>query len=189
MYARSSGNISTSYMHSNYFQCPRVGSNTWDKVFKNGPSKICERQSLKNLKGYGLLKQIISLNIFWRLSSINFTWPILEFFAPFVMLQEDWSITKWYQKNFRPVFCFIGGQQRKVFIITVFSKSKYYLRLERQVRCARGHHFGAKGIEIPWHWVFSQKVKSVFGSCRFLFISFQIFHPFSLLLFFHVCGF
>ena len=27
----------------------------WDKVFKNGPSKICERQSLKNLKGYGLL--------------------------------------------------------------------------------------------------------------------------------------
>ena len=28
----------------------------WDKVFKNGPSKICGRQSLKNLKGYGLLK-------------------------------------------------------------------------------------------------------------------------------------
>ena len=27
----------------------------WDKVFKNGPSKICERQPLKNLKGYGLL--------------------------------------------------------------------------------------------------------------------------------------
>ena len=28
----------------------------WDKVFKNGPSKICGRKSLKNLKGYGLLK-------------------------------------------------------------------------------------------------------------------------------------
>ena len=28
----------------------------WDKVFKNGPSKICERQPLKDLKGYGLLK-------------------------------------------------------------------------------------------------------------------------------------
>ena len=27
----------------------------WDKVFKNGPSKICGRQPLKNLKGYGLL--------------------------------------------------------------------------------------------------------------------------------------
>ena len=28
----------------------------WDKVFKNGPSKICGRQPLKNLKRYGLLK-------------------------------------------------------------------------------------------------------------------------------------
>ena len=26
----------------------------WDKVFKSGPSKICGRQPLKNLKGYGL---------------------------------------------------------------------------------------------------------------------------------------
>ena len=30
--------------------------NICDKVFKNGPSKICGRQPLKNLKGYGLLK-------------------------------------------------------------------------------------------------------------------------------------
>ena len=30
----------------------------WDKVFKSGPSKICGRQPLKNLKGCGLLKQI-----------------------------------------------------------------------------------------------------------------------------------
>ena len=28
----------------------------WDKVFKSGPSTICGRQPLKNLKGYGLLK-------------------------------------------------------------------------------------------------------------------------------------
>ena len=27
----------------------------WDKVFKNGPSKVCGRQGLKNLKWYGLL--------------------------------------------------------------------------------------------------------------------------------------
>ena len=27
-----------------------------DKVFKNGPSEICGRKPLKNLKGYGLLK-------------------------------------------------------------------------------------------------------------------------------------
>ena len=25
----------------------------WNKLFKNGPSKICGRQPLKNLKGYG----------------------------------------------------------------------------------------------------------------------------------------
>ena len=31
--------------------------NIWDKVFKNGPSQICGRQSLKNLKGYGLLNK------------------------------------------------------------------------------------------------------------------------------------
>ena len=29
----------------------------WDKIFKNGPIKICGRQPLKNLKEYGLLKQ------------------------------------------------------------------------------------------------------------------------------------
>ena len=31
----------------------------WDGVFKNEPSKICERPSLKNLERYGLLKQTI----------------------------------------------------------------------------------------------------------------------------------
>ena len=36
----------------------------WDEVFKNGPSKICGRQPLNNLIGYGLLKQTISLQIF-----------------------------------------------------------------------------------------------------------------------------
>ena len=50
----------------------------WDQVFKNGPSKVCGRQPLKNLKGYGL--QTIPLQIFWRLSSTNFTWFILEYF-------------------------------------------------------------------------------------------------------------
>ena len=35
------------------------GTSIWDKVFKNGPSKICGRQPLKNLK-YGRLKQTIS---------------------------------------------------------------------------------------------------------------------------------
>ena len=36
----------------------------WDKVFKSGLSKFCGRQPLKNLKGYGLLQQTISLEVF-----------------------------------------------------------------------------------------------------------------------------
>ena len=36
----------------NYF--PEKLHNRWNKVFKNGPSKICGRQPLKSLKGYGL---------------------------------------------------------------------------------------------------------------------------------------
>ena len=31
-------------------------SDNWGKVFKNGPSKTCGRQLLKNLRGYSLLK-------------------------------------------------------------------------------------------------------------------------------------
>ena len=54
----------------------------WDKVFKNGPSKICGRKPLENLKWYDLLKQTISLQRFWRLSYTNFTWSILEYFFP-----------------------------------------------------------------------------------------------------------
>ena len=36
----------------------------WDKVFKNGPSKICGWQPFKILKGYGLFKQTISHKFF-----------------------------------------------------------------------------------------------------------------------------
>ena len=38
--------------------------NIWDNVFKNGPRKICGRQSLKILKRYGLFKQNMSLQIY-----------------------------------------------------------------------------------------------------------------------------
>ena len=51
------------------------------KVFKNGPSKIYGRQPFKSLKRYSLPQQTISLQIFSRLSSTNFTWSILEYFA------------------------------------------------------------------------------------------------------------
>ena len=37
-----------------------------EKVFKNGPSKICGRQPLKNLKGYDLLKADHAHSIFLK---------------------------------------------------------------------------------------------------------------------------
>ena len=46
----------------------------WEKVFKNGPSKICERQPLKNLKGYGLLKNFKEFRKFY--------FSILGYFVP-----------------------------------------------------------------------------------------------------------
>ena len=58
----------------------------WVKVFQDGPSEICGRQPLKNLKWYGLLRQTISLQIFWRLSFTNFTWSILEYFVPYAVV-------------------------------------------------------------------------------------------------------
>ena len=54
---------------------------SWGKVFKGGLSKFCGRQPLKNLKGYGLLKQTISTEIFERLSSKKFTQSTLEYFV------------------------------------------------------------------------------------------------------------
>ena len=52
-----------------------------DKVFKNGPSKICGRQPLKTLKWYSLLKS-------------NFTWSILEYLQPYLspeLLENQFS--------------------------------------------------------------------------------------------------
>ena len=34
----------------------KLSMNIWENVFKSGPNKICGRQPLKTLKGYGLLK-------------------------------------------------------------------------------------------------------------------------------------
>ena len=53
----------------------------WDKVFKNGPSKIVEDSLSKIWSDYGLLKQTISLQLFQRLSSKNSIWSILEYFV------------------------------------------------------------------------------------------------------------
>ena len=49
---------------SSFYTCVPKIMIIWIKVFKNGPSKICRRQHLKNMKWYGLLRQAISLQIF-----------------------------------------------------------------------------------------------------------------------------
>ena len=54
----------------------------WDRIFKTGPSQLCGRQPLRNMIFKNLIKQTISLQIFQRLSSTNFTWCILEYFVP-----------------------------------------------------------------------------------------------------------
>ena len=46
--------------------------------------KFVEDMPLKDLKEYGLFKQITLLQNFYRLSSTNFTWSILEYCFPFV---------------------------------------------------------------------------------------------------------
>ena len=68
----------------------------WDKVFKNGPSKIVEDSLSKIWSDYGLLKQTISLQLFQRLSSKNSTWSILEYFVRYEKelskLVRQWNI-------------------------------------------------------------------------------------------------
>ena len=71
-------------------------NNIWDKVFKNGPSKICGRQPLKITKGMVWLKLTILLQNFERLSSTNFTWPILEYLFPFATLEKYMKSYKSY---------------------------------------------------------------------------------------------
>ena len=75
-----------------------------DKVFKNGPSEICGRQPLKNLKWYDLWYDIPSI-FFRRLPSTNFTWFILEYFVPSIILKILLKLTissYWYSITVLP---------------------------------------------------------------------------------------
>ena len=47
-----------------------------------------------------MLNQTISLEIFWRLSSIKFTWSTLEYFVPYVMVMSGvllWALILTFQ--------------------------------------------------------------------------------------------
>ena len=55
---------SSFYLQGRIFLINTMTLHSRDKMFNNGPSKICGRQPLKNLESYGLLKQTIFLEIF-----------------------------------------------------------------------------------------------------------------------------
>ena len=61
----------------------------WDKVCKNGPSKLCGRQSLKNLRGSSLLIVPKSLQIITlMLSNVETGKQKLNF-----MISKNWNLS------------------------------------------------------------------------------------------------
>ena len=93
-------------------------SNKWDKVFKNRLSKICGRQPLKNLKGYGLLEPDHTPPSFLKAGLTNFTWSILEYFIPNALKSTVFEMS--YQ-NQSHVFI-VQGTDAVVLSITLFFK-------------------------------------------------------------------
>ena len=69
----------------------------WDNLFKHLRNKICGRQPLQNLEWHGLFKQIISLQIFWRLPQI-----LLGPFFKYIMSYWGWKNPS--NKNLRNVY-------------------------------------------------------------------------------------
>ena len=62
-----------------FFFSKKVLTSKWDKVFTIEPSKICGRQPLKNLKGYGLLPKLSG----WSASQIQYN---NEYYNVFTLL-------------------------------------------------------------------------------------------------------
>ena len=66
------------------------------------------KTAFKNLKGYGLLKETISVHFFLMLSSTNFTWSIIEYFVRDVVKDsfvKKIIFTKINFKNILTVLC------------------------------------------------------------------------------------
>ena len=61
----------------------------WVTAFKNRPSKICRRQTLKNLS------RLSHLKFFKCLSSTNFSWSILEYLDPHDQGCFNWQDRAW----------------------------------------------------------------------------------------------
>ena len=68
------------------------------KIFKNGPTTILTKQSLKRLR----FKQTTSFQVFQMLASTNYTWSVLKYFVSFI----DWEKTLLLWLSSPPeVFC------------------------------------------------------------------------------------
>ena len=63
----------------------------WNKVFKNGPSEICGRQSLKNLKRYGLPKAGHIPSIFLKAVFHEFYLVHSWILCPIWISQKSWT--------------------------------------------------------------------------------------------------
>ena len=102
----------------------------WDKVFKNGPSKICGRQPLKYLKWYGLLEADHTPSNFLKAVSTNFTWFIPEYLVQYSVWRlfcELWT-TPCSEGGFKRECCNFGNPY-----LTLFNPTgKYMLKVNKK---------------------------------------------------------
>ena len=87
----------------------------WDKVFKNGLSKVCGRQSLKNLKGYGLL-------LWWSSTWLTPTQNLYDRHFQRSILQA------WFWLYFLWIFCifFVFFYIFCIFFVSTYEKKVYH---------------------------------------------------------------
>ena len=76
----------------------------WDKVFKNRPSKICGRQPLKNLKGYGTIQSTILFP--WMNDRFRLMVPNSKVFVKFRFTGPAQFKTSCIQSNVLPLQVF-----------------------------------------------------------------------------------
>ena len=93
----------------------------WDKVFNNRSSKICGRQPLKNLKGYGLLK----LYRFLNLSLLHLTYPLVHHDI-LVVWPLDFVSLCWQRASTTPEIPILRIPPLSILLSTFFRVRKYH---------------------------------------------------------------
>ena len=80
--------------------CDRlIEQNIWDKILKNGPSKVCGRQPLKNLKRYYCLSTPYPFKFFKGFLPQILLGPLLNT-CPIWCLLDVMFIVKYVEKNY-----------------------------------------------------------------------------------------